>query len=555
MFLGTFVPKLDEKGRIILPAKFRDELRLRSRDDPRPGALPLRLQPARVRGPARAGPPGAGHRQAGPRLPPSAAQRRQRRRCPTSSTASRSRPCCATTPASDRELTVIGAGNRAEIWDTAAWNDLLRRHRDRLRRHRRGGDPGTLLVPRARPPAAHPAYLPRSRSERMGIRHRGPRPRQTMADNQHPHPRAPRAHRRAARPRPRAPRCRPRRRDARDGRPRRGVPRALPRPRLRRASTATRTPSRSRASGSRDSATASTSCTRSTTGIAEALDELGIAEVSRHPVRPRGLVDAARPGRARLLVLEGCAARHAHGPDDRGHRRRDPRRRTRGRAAPDLLRVRRGEARPALRAPHRRSSAEREPITTSARARRASSSAATPAAVQRAGHPAKRVFQALRIEVNQELSVLERAIPAAIDALAVGGRIVVLAYQSLEDRIVKRALQARSTLDGARAACRSSCPSTVPSSRSSSVGPNSPTTTRSALNPRATPVRCAPPSESGEPHERRRPGPAAPRPIREVRRPATSRSPRRRASAGRGRGSSTRSSRSSASASSCSRSC
>ena len=66
--------------------------------------------------------------------------------------------------------------------------------------------------------------------------------------------------------------------------------------------------------------------------------------------------------------------------------------------------------------------------------------AATPVAIQRKGHPAKRVFQALRIEVNQELSVLERAIPAAIRSLAVDGRIVVLAYQSLEDRIVKRAL-------------------------------------------------------------------------------------------------------------------
>jgi len=69
--------------------------------------------------------------------------------------------------------------------------------------------------------------------------------------------------------------------------------------------------------------------------------------------------------------------------------------------------------------------------------------AATPAAAQRTGHPAKRVFQALRIEVNQELSVLGRAIPDAIDALEVGGRIVVLSYQSLEDRIVKRIFQAR----------------------------------------------------------------------------------------------------------------
>lgn len=84
------------------------------------------------------------------------------------------------------------------------------------------------------------------------------------------------------------------------------------------------------------------------------------------------------------------------------------------------------------------------PLTTSAQLV-AILDAATPAAVRRAGHPAKRVFQALRIEVNQELASLERAIPAALDALQVGGRIVVLAYHSLEDRIVKREFAARST--------------------------------------------------------------------------------------------------------------
>jgi 16S rRNA (cytosine1402-N4)-methyltransferase len=55
------------------------------------------------------------------------------------------------------------------------------------------------------------------------------------------------------------------------------------------------------------------------------------------------------------------------------------------------------------------------------------------------GHPAKRTFQALRIEVNDELAVLRRALPAAIDAISVGGRVVVESYHSLEDRLVKQA--------------------------------------------------------------------------------------------------------------------
>jgi 16S rRNA (cytosine1402-N4)-methyltransferase len=68
---------------------------------------------------------------------------------------------------------------------------------------------------------------------------------------------------------------------------------------------------------------------------------------------------------------------------------------------------------------------------------------AIPAATRRhGGHPAKRTFQALRIEVNGELAAVRAAVPAALDALTMGGRIVVLAYHSLEDRIVKQAFAA-----------------------------------------------------------------------------------------------------------------
>lgn len=88
----------------------------------------------------------------------------------------------------------------------------------------------------------------------------------------------------------------------------------------------------------------------------------------------------------------------------------------------------------------------REPFTTSARLVELIR-AAIPAPARRVGgHPAKRTFQALRIEVNGELEVLARAIPAALDALCPGGRLVVMSYQSLEDRIVKSAFVERSTL-------------------------------------------------------------------------------------------------------------
>ncbi|MDI5970248.1 16S rRNA (cytosine(1402)-N(4))-methyltransferase RsmH [Streptomyces sp. SL13] len=85
---------------------------------------------------------------------------------------------------------------------------------------------------------------------------------------------------------------------------------------------------------------------------------------------------------------------------------------------------------------------EKEPFTNSARLVELIRAALPQAAKRTGGNPSKRTFQALRIEVNRELAVLERAIPAAVAALPVGGRIAVLSYQSLEDRVVKQVLAA-----------------------------------------------------------------------------------------------------------------
>ncbi|MER5887674.1 16S rRNA (cytosine(1402)-N(4))-methyltransferase RsmH [Streptomyces sp. NPDC001941] len=84
----------------------------------------------------------------------------------------------------------------------------------------------------------------------------------------------------------------------------------------------------------------------------------------------------------------------------------------------------------------------KEPFTTSARLVDLIRDALPQAAKRTGGNPAKRTFQALRIEVNRELEAVENAIPAAVRAVSVGGRVVVLSYQSLEDRIVKQVFAA-----------------------------------------------------------------------------------------------------------------
>jgi 16S rRNA (cytosine1402-N4)-methyltransferase len=82
------------------------------------------------------------------------------------------------------------------------------------------------------------------------------------------------------------------------------------------------------------------------------------------------------------------------------------------------------------------------PFDTSARLVELIYAAIPMAARKSGGHPAKRTFQALRIEVNGELKSLESALPRAVAALSLGGRIAVLAYHSLEDRLVKQVLRA-----------------------------------------------------------------------------------------------------------------
>jgi 16S rRNA (cytosine1402-N4)-methyltransferase len=129
---------------------------------------------------------------------------------------------------------------------------------------------------------------------------------------------------------------------------------------------------------------------------------------------------------------------------------------------------------------------------------------AIPAAARRTGgHPAKRTFQALRIEVNGELAALERALPVALDALAVAGRIVVLAYHSLEDRLVKRELTRRARSSGP-VDLPVEPPGSAPTLRLLTRGAEQPGDDEVAANPRAASARL----RAAERINRARAGPA-----------------------------------------------
>ncbi len=127
-------------------------------------------------------------------------------------------------------------------------------------------------------------------------------------------------------------------------------------------------------------------------------------------------------------------------------------------------------------------------ITSSARLAELVRDAIPAAARRTGGNPAKRTFQALRIEVNGELAALEAAVPAALDALAPGGRLVVMSYQSLEDRIVKRAMAARARSTGP-VDLPVELPGTGPTLRMLTRGAELPAEAEVAANPRAASVR------------------------------------------------------------------
>ena len=131
---------------------------------------------------------------------------------------------------------------------------------------------------------------------------------------------------------------------------------------------------------------------------------------------------------------------------------------------------------------------ESAPFTTSARLVDLIRACIPAPARRTGGNPAKRTFQALRIEVNGELDTLRRALPAALEALSVGGRIVVMSYQSLEDRLVKRVF-AEASSSTAPAGLPIEPPEHAPKFRLLVKGAELASDEEKLRNPRATPVR------------------------------------------------------------------
>jgi 16S rRNA (cytosine1402-N4)-methyltransferase len=131
---------------------------------------------------------------------------------------------------------------------------------------------------------------------------------------------------------------------------------------------------------------------------------------------------------------------------------------------------------------------EREPFTHTERLAHLVRDSIPAATRRTGGHPAKRTFQALRIEVNDELGVLERALPAALGALAVGGRLAVITFHSLEDRIVKQTLAA-GAVDRTPPGLPVPLPEMGPTLRLLTRGGEAPSEAEVAANPRSASAR------------------------------------------------------------------
>ena len=161
----------------------------------------------------------------------------------------------------------------------------------------------------------------------------------------------------------------------------------------------------------------------------------------RRPDRPRRVVDADRPARRGFSYAVDAPLDMRMDPSAPLSARELVNEARRARAGRHLPHVRRG----ALRAPDRprdRAAAQQQPFERTGELVEVIKAAIPAPARFGEGHPAKRVFQALRIEVNDELGALERGAPAALEMLRPGGRLGVISFHSLEDRIVKRFLRA-----------------------------------------------------------------------------------------------------------------
>lgn len=131
---------------------------------------------------------------------------------------------------------------------------------------------------------------------------------------------------------------------------------------------------------------------------------------------------------------------------------------------------------------------EKAPLTSSTKLAELIRDAIPAPARRTGGNPAKRSFQGLRIEVNGELAALTSALPAALDALTPGGRVVVMSYHSLEDRITKQVMAPRTRSTGP-VGLPVELPGTAPEFRMLTRGAEPPSAAEVAANSRAASVK------------------------------------------------------------------